>query len=383
MTTNRAELPSPDTAPVVAVHAKNRYSAPNKIAQPRSPHRRVARWASRTAALLIEHKGSLQYTVDRYTRITRLDRILSGRRVPVPLRDIRSELDNCSRATAVRAIETLRDDLGAPVQYNRQLNGYHYTGDAIYQLPGLWLNASELMALVVTDKLLGEVEPGVIAPVLKPLRTRIHNLLAHQQLGTQELLKRLRVFQTDTRPTNVNTFRTVAEALAARHKIRILYHGRERDKTTERTLSPQRLTYYRNNWYLDAWCHTRHAMRTFSIDRVQPIETLNDTARDVADDQLDAHYQTSYGIYAGRADKTAVLRFTAAQANWVADEQWHPDQHSQVHPDGTYELHIPYADPRELIMQIMKYGADVEVIAPAKLREAVIERANQTLAQYK
>ena len=51
----------------------------------------------------------------------------------------------------------------------------------------------------------------------------------------------------------------VAGALM-RRRLAIAYHGRERDATTVRKVSPQRLTHYRDNWYLDAWCHSRRGL---------------------------------------------------------------------------------------------------------------------------
>lgn len=319
--------------------------------------------------------------MDRFDRIIKLHRILSGRRVPVTLDAIKDELD-CSSATAKRAIRTMRDDMGAPLEYDRERNGYCYAGDLVYELPGLWLNASELTALIASEHLLAEVEPGVLTPIVKPLRERMARLLKQRRLGTDELLDRVRIFQTETRPTRPDVFRQVAEALGRRLRLNVLYHGRSRDRTTERVISPQRLVYYRDNWYLDAWCHASDGLRTFAIDRLHPIETLDEAASDVADAEMDAHFRSGYGVYAGRARETAVLHFNAAQAGWVADEQWHPDQQGAVLPDGDYELRVPYADSRELVMQIMKYGSDVEVLAPTELRRQVAERVERMKEMY-
>lgn len=67
----------------------------------------------------------------------------------------------------------------------------------------------------------------------------------------------------------------------------------------------------------------------------------------------------------------AKLRFAPLRARWVAQERWHPDQRSRTEPDGSFVLEIPYADPRELLMDILKYGADVEVLGPTSLRGLV------------
>ena len=66
----------------------------------------------------------------------------------------------------------------------------------------------------------------------------------------------------------------------------------------------------------------------------------------------------------------------------MADERWHPQQASQFLTDGRYELCIPYRDQRELVMDILKYGPDVEVVAPEALREAIVEQLKGALRQY-
>ena len=99
--------------------------------------------------------------------------------------------------------------------------------------------------------------------------------------------------------------------------------------------------------------------------------------------QLDAHYASSYGIFAGEPKHIAVLRFTPESARWVADEHWHPQQQGLMLADGSYELRIPYSDPRELVMDNLKHGADVEVASPKSLREAVVQHLRTALVRYR
>ncbi len=195
--------------------------------------------------------------------------------------------------------------------------------------------------------------------------------------------ERVRIIHTAMRPVDPNHFRHVAQALFQRKKIRILYHGRRRDETTERVVSPQRLVHYRSGWYLDTWCHLRNGLRHFALDRLHPIENLDDPAEEVAESDLDQHFAAAYGMFSGKPNATAVLRFSPSAARWVADECWHPLQKGEVLKDGSYELRVPFSDPQELIMDIMKYGPDVEVMAPDELRHRIAQRAARTAAQYR
>jgi predicted DNA-binding transcriptional regulator YafY len=177
-------------------------------------------------------------------------------------------------------------------------------------------------------------------------------------------------------------FDVLASALLQRRQLRLRYHSRTRNQVSERVVSPQRLVHYRDNWYLDAWCHTRKGMRTFAVDRVKEARERSDATRDVADPELEEHLASSYGIFSGKANKTAVLRFSAERARWVADERWHPRQIGQFLTDGRYELRLPFRDARELVMDVLRHGPDVEVVAPESLRIAVIASLRRTIDQY-
>jgi proteasome accessory factor C len=319
--------------------------------------------------------------VDRFDRIFELNRILQATRHPVSRQRLEAELE-CSRATVKRIIEDMRLYLNAPIVYDSDRNGYHYDqSEGMYELPGLWFNASELHALVSAQQLLTQVQPGLLDPLLKPLNKRIAGLLDLQRAGSGGLAGRIRVLQAAGREGG-ESFATLAGALAQRRQVRLRYFNRGDDSRGERTVSPQRLTYYRDNWYLDAWSHLREGLRTFALDAIEGARGLDAEALDLSEAELESHYAASYGIFAGAPDRIAVLRFAARRARWVAKERWHRDQEGVSLPDGRYELHVPYSNTPELLMDILKYGPDVEIMAPAELRAEVIERLRMALAQY-
>ena len=309
--------------------------------------------------------------LDKFDRIYHLHNILRERRTPISRADLAARLE-CSEPTVFRLIRLLKDQLNAPIERHEEIGGYYYKRDAgggTYELPGLWFNAKELQALVVFDRLFESLEPGLLGEHLAPLSRRVTELLEHKRLGLGEAVRRIRVLGMGSRPTG-EWFHVLASATLQRRKLRIVYHGRGRDQLTERTVSPQRLVHYRDNWHLDAYCHLREGLRTFAADRIRAAR------------ELEEHFASSYGIFAGKANKTAVLRFTAERARWVADERWHPHQIGQYLTDGRYELRIPYRDDRELVMDILRYGADVEVVSPEALREETIRRLKAALEQY-
>jgi predicted DNA-binding transcriptional regulator YafY len=177
-------------------------------------------------------------------------------------------------------------------------------------------------------------------------------------------------------------FQDVLGALIRRQRLIIRYHGRRRDEESERSISPQRLTQYRNSWYLDAWCHQAQGLRSFALERIRKQTLQDEEAEEVSQAVLSAHFDQSYGIFSGPAEHTAELRFTPEMARWISEESWHPDQEGAFDADGSWLLKVPFSTARELIMDVLRYGADVEVLAPDFLREAVASEARKTSDIY-
>jgi len=286
----------------------------------------------------------------------------------------------CSERTVKRVIEFMRDYLRAPLIFDRESGGYRY-GNEGYELPGLWFSNEEMLALLSLQKLLSELGPGLLDQQLAPLKSRIEKLLELEHMGGREL-SRIRLLPIATRITDGSLFQTVVGALLQRRQLKITYHARSDDTEAARLISPQRLAHYRGNWYLDAWCHQREALRSFAMDRIRKTTLLDEFARNVSEADLDKHFADGYGIFAGASQHVAVLRFSPERARWVAEECWHPEQQFDWLENGTYELRIPYADSRELVMDILRHVPDVEVVAPESLRTELLSRLKAGLAKH-
>ncbi len=309
--------------------------------------------------------------MDRYQRILTLHRTLRNARYPVSAQQLMDELE-CSRATVYRDVAMLRDALGAPIVGGGDDHpGFAYDRNQIelYELPGLWLNSEELAALIALHEMLGRADPGVLAGTLEPIKQRIEQLLSEQTGQKSVPVERIRVIAWGARHFDQHVFQVVAGAVLQRRKLHFQYRARTSDNDTQRTVSPQRLTHYRDNWYLDAWDDGREALRSFAVDRIRNIRALDDDARDVPIEELDESLSSSFGIFAGAPRNWATIRFTEHAARWVADEHWHSSQQGRRLDDGSYELKLPYSNSRELLMDVLKYGPEAEIVAPVSLRE--------------
>jgi predicted DNA-binding transcriptional regulator YafY len=235
---------------------------------------------------------------------------------------------------------------------------------------------------LTVQHLLAEIQPGLLESHIAPLRERIERILKSKGAAQGDTTRRIRILRMAGRRCDPENFPTVAGAVLGRKRLQILYHGRTNDRTTERTLSPQRIVHYRDNWYLDAWDHTKKALRSFSLDRILQARMLGEPAKDIPDDKLNAHFASAYGIFAGKPKQEAVLRFSPERSRWVADEVWHPKQKGRF-DDGHYVLEVPYSDSRELVMDILKHGPEVEVLAPKALRTEIVNLLTKALKRQR
>jgi len=311
--------------------------------------------------------------MDRFERIYQLHHILSGRRTPIANKELQERLE-CSEVTVKRLITVMRDHFTAPIVYDRQLNGYYYdnqNGAHPYELPGLWFNAEELWGLLTCHTLLQKLSRGLFGDHIIQLQKRVEKLLALDQSSAGRKLESVKILTMSARQKGINPlFNKIASALFDRQQLQLTYQARSHGETSERAVSPQTLVYYRDNWYLDAWCHTKNDLRTFAVENIKAASRLNQTAKVFTREQLEDYYASAYGIFSGKAQHLAKLKFTPERARWISDEHWHSDQQGRWLDDGSYELTQPFSDHRELLMDILKHGRHVEIIEPEFLREA-------------
>jgi predicted DNA-binding transcriptional regulator YafY len=320
----------------------------------------------------------------RHERIDRLRAMLDGGQV-VSRSRLERELE-VSASTFKRDMEALRNE-GVPVTYDPERGGYRLDlstpNGARYERLTVWANPDEVHALLAMQRLMAGIDPGgLLDAAVEPLRPRMNALLAQGVPKGSDVTQRIRILGMATRPVKLPHFKTLSTALLRRKQVRMSYTGRSRNETSQRTVCPQRLVHYRDNWYLDAWCHQRKALRTFAVDAVQDAQMLGTAAADIAEETLDAALGAGYGIFAGANLRWAKLRFNSERARWVAFEQWHPDQRSMMDDEGRYVLEVPYSQPTELVMDVMRHLPDVEVLSPAELDREVRLRVKQALVRW-
>lgn len=318
-------------------------------------------------------------------RLHRIKYMIQQRKC-VPIDDFLGELE-ISKATFKRDLEYLRSRLKASIVYDRFLNGYKFENpDQIdkIEMPGLWFSEKEATALVLMQHLLSSLDQsGLIGPHIEPLTAIIDGILGQSEISAKELRKRIKVLGMGSRKNSMDNFSEIGAALLKRNRLVIKYFAKGKGEETEREISPQRLIFYRENWYLDAYCHLRNDLRSFAVDGIRSAVLTNTKAQEVSDKECHEHFAESYGIFSGKATQRAKLRFTPEHARWVAGEHWHGQQVGSFDKEGYYILEFDFNQDPELVMDILKHGSGVEVLAPASLKNRVKAELEKAFKAYK
>ena len=279
-----------------------------------------------------------------------------------------------------RSLGIARELHGATIEcVNKKYCLRHFSGD-----PQTLAETSddEIIALATIQHILARMTAGALEALFGPLRTRIDRYLAKRDTKTVQWTDRIKILDSHYRNIPEGLFGELLQVVARRRAVGFRYAD-ARGRVSGRTVSPQQIVRYKDNWYLDAWCHDSNALRIFSLDGISDLRFANVKFTKVPETQLEKIYATSYGIFSGECTETAVIRFTGLAAKYARRETWHPEQKTTVRPDGSVLMELPFNKSPELVKEILSRGAEAEVVRPAALRREVAGAIEKAFALYR
>jgi predicted DNA-binding transcriptional regulator YafY len=231
----------------------------------------------------------------------------------------------------------------------------------------------ELISLLTMQRIITSMTNPSLRNAFEPLKKRCDAILKIKVKSPDSWADRIKILDIHYRTVEHGVFGAIVNSLARKTAIRCTYTDAA-GAVKERTISPQHLVRYRDNWYCDAWCHERNALRIFSLDSITHVRHVNAIWHECDTNESAEVLSTSYGIFPGSPLHTAKIRLSAGAARYAQRESWHPKQILTLCDNGSVVLEIPYSKPHELIREILSWGDEAEVIAPQTLREEIKNR---------
>ena len=283
--------------------------------------------------------------------------------------------------TAQRSIDHFRDRLRAPLEYNLSHKGYYYT-DPTFQLPVIRISEEELLALLISRKLITEASAGSLADELGSVSKRLGSLLAANLPGRAKPEDAFSFRWKNISPTDPVTFKIVTSALLQGKLLTFCYYSPTSSNCTMRTVEPHHMVNYMGNWHLVSYCHLRNDWRDFVLGRMT-FCCVEGTLFQIRDkEEWQPFLQNTFGIFQNHQSFNVVLRFTPERSRWIKGEMWHEAQTEEVQDDGSVVLTLPASHEKEIIMEILKHGSHVEVLEPEWLKDKVIKEMKDSVNNY-
>src|SRR5690606_23860630 len=130
---------------------------------------------------------------------------------------------------------------------------------------------------------------------LRVVERGVHKLLKARNISPDAVMNHIKVLPMAHRPVPNDIFVRVSDALLRGRRI-VLRYTSYNNKTSRRRVSPLDLVYYRDNWYLDAWCHEKNAFRQFVLARMERVTLTEDPVIEIDPRDQEEHFAGSYGI---------------------------------------------------------------------------------------
>ena len=282
-----------------------------------------------------------------------------------------------SKRTILRDIDFMRDQLGLPIEYDQAAHGFFYTREVV-QFPTIKISEGELVALSVARKALAQYRG---TPYEKPLRDAFEKLTAGLRDQIQfswngDLDSSISFRAAGQSVSDLGTFETVSQAVLRSEELGFSYLKLGGEHAEDRCVQPLHLACIDNQWYLFGRDLRREgSIRTFALTRMTRLESTGRRAAKPEHFSLDEHLKGSFGVFSSQAAETVRLRFDAFSARLIRERDWHPSQKLDLQADGSLELGLHIGVSPEVERWILGWGEHVEVLAPARLRSIIAQKA--------
>lgn len=305
------------------------------------------------------------------------DRVRAGK---YPNANDLAERFELSSKTAQRNITSFKDRFLAPLEYCPVRRGYFYT-DNSFELPRFQVSPEEVLSILLAKRLLSRSADGMISRSIQMLGRKLCAQSGHPGLTETAMDECFSAIWNAYSPAQSQTFHKTADALLCSKPLEFTYRS-PAGRQSRRIVEPHHLQHYMASWVLIAWCRMRNDWRKFYLARISDLAVLDEPFEKKPASVWNHLLEGGFGIFQGNDLVEVTLRFTPFRAGWVREQSWHPDQKMRTFADGSLEMILPAADFREIRMRILQFGADVEVIGPAELREEVAGEARRLSALY-
>jgi predicted DNA-binding transcriptional regulator YafY len=293
--------------------------------------------------------------------------------------------EGVSDRTIRRDFEALTQ-AGFPIETVKRDGKTYFTlnRDVFRGVAAAGFSLSELSALHLSRSLLTAVAGGPFRDSLASAFDKLHDALPPSMwkfidslpdaLGAKEHASRPRAAGA------AKAIEALINAILARRRVRMRYHSFSSQQVKDYVVEPYRVAYAQGGLYLQAFVPEYRELRTFAAQRIEQAVALEESFNPIADAPSDV-FPHSLGAFSGTPE-IVVIEFSAAEAPYVREREWHPSQVIEELPDGRIRLTLNVVIDWELQAWVMGFGPAAKVIQPVEFAKRIVDSLEQARATY-
>jgi len=290
--------------------------------------------------------------------------------------DLAAQLDVSIR-TLHRYIQLL-DEMGIPVYTERG----PYGGFSLvrgYKLPPLIFSPQEAVVVCLGTTLVGEMWGQLYQDAARAALVKLENVLPDEQRAEVAWARRSLVTTGLLHPgldAQAPVLENLRRAIRELRRVEMVYQSTSATQPATRRLDPFALALRWGWWVVVGFCHTRHEVRTFRLDRIRSLSLLGEVFSLPEDFDARAFLARDF-----QPQVVARLRFQPGVAH-VARGNRFSWEGLEEQPDGSVIVTLSAPDLNWAASSVLAYGLLVEVLDPPELRQLVRDWAQGISAGY-
>ncbi len=288
-----------------------------------------------------------------------------------------------SLSTAYRDLDVLKHEYKAPVVLDRETGGLFYT-NLDFELPTVKLTESDVLGIFTLDALRRQYTNTMFYPFLARTFERIVEQLPNEIEVNLESLSSVLTFELSPVPhPDLGVIQLVRKAIKNRETIDIKYFSGQKAIVDDKRIDPYCIVYFKDNWYLVGWCHTKMDWRDFLLTRVLEVKTSGKKYIFNPSFNLEKHKRESMLFFAGEKPIKVVIEFDRFASHWIRMRKLHENQIIEELAGGTIKVILPITSYENVMRFILSFGEHARVLEPRDLIEKIWKSIERMYRVYR
>lgn len=277
--------------------------------------------------------------------------------------------------TVKRDLAVIRDELNAPLGYDRRRKGFHYS-EIGWSLPFDILKERDFLALFVAEHALKFTGHLPEAEDLKKALAKLVSYFPEKVSIDSAILSDNVSFQSPAFETsNAELRQKLAVAACEQVTVEFDYYSPHNRQTENRRADIYHLHNYGGDWYAVSFDHKRRALRDFHVGRISNLKiTQNGFEIRKRIWNKDKYLREHFNMTRGGKMTQVEIWFDPYQAQWIRlRKNFHADEIKEDLEDGSLRLKFKIGEKAlEAVARFcLQYAGHCIVEKPEKLREIV------------